>query len=321
MSADATSQRERQALRSGEIPRLLDPATARAVGWPFWPSLGSSARLPRVLLRHLEHGTALRQNPPEGGTTSLSWWPRSRLPRPPVSSLFLPHWPASPRPPTQARGPAFRRNLPGAALPPKAVLAQRLPAACFALLLLCLLPARAEPPSTTYKKCLSGLTTAKGEERAALLSRLAFLAHYHLKDYEVAESHYQQAIRETREPCRVRLDLASLYVNRLSDNEKAIAELTAIVAKGCQPEAVQEAWSLLGAVYSSMDEYRKAIDAYGKAVSSGPSGIVDLVQPEDEEEQKIKKTLTWTAPTGGAARYVIRYSRKEPKAWKNSSKR
>ena len=198
----------------------------------------------------------------------------------------------------------------------RAGLAHRLPAVCLALLLLCHAPVRADSPSTTYKKCLSELTSAKGEERATLLSRLAFLAHYHLKDYRAAESHYQQAIREAREPCRLRLDLASLYVNRLADRDKAIAELTSVVAKGCQPEAVQEAWSLLGSVYSGKDEHRKAIDAYGKAISSGPSGIVDLLQPEDEEEQKIKKTLTWTAPTGGAVRYVIRYSRKEFKTWK-----
>jgi tetratricopeptide (TPR) repeat protein len=185
-------------------------------------------------------------------------------------------------------------------------------------------PARAEPdvislesPTEAYDRCKSQLAAVQGDERAILLSRLAFLSHYHLKDYPAAETHYREAIRAAKEPSGLRLDLASLYLYRLKDDEKAIVELMAVVNAGSPPAAVQKSWVMLGTVHFGRDDHRKALDAYGKAISSGPSAIVDLQQPEDEKKQKIDRTLTWTAPTGGAKRYLIRHSRKEIKTWKD----
>jgi len=142
------------------------------------------------------------------------------------------------------------------------------------------------------------------------------LSHYHLKDYAAAERHYRDAIKASQEPSALRLDLASLYQHRLENSEKAIAELKANIEANGPPEAVQKSWARLGSIYAGRDDFRRALDAYGKAISSGPSAVVDLEQPEDEDEQKIKRTLIWTAPSGGAKRYVIRYSKKEIKSWR-----
>ena len=168
-----------------------------------------------------------------------------------------------------------------------------------------------ETPKQEYARYISELPGTEGAERAKPLARLAFVSHFYLKNYPQAERHYLDAIKLSDDPFPLRLELANLYLHRLADAGRAIAQLTKVADAPAPPEAVQKAWAMLGAVYSREDDYRRALDAYGKAVAAGPAGIVDLHQPEDEEQQKIPRTLAWTAPSGGARQYIIRYGKQE----------